>query len=371
MRSFGVRRWVLIAALGLLASGTFSCGLFDTSPGLYFNSGALRSGRLLLATHGSESGGTDVTLYTLTVSGSRTFSTYASGVGDPSAPHIVDRSAGGWLMGYGINHLTVRSSVGDVEYTVNGLGARQMAIALDPTGTGRMVFMDGSAAAGFDISYRTGQGGTATALTDDASPAVSYWTPAWSPDGTWILYARIAGSTGADAQLWRVHPDGSGAEQLPITTVELPTYAIFSPDGHQVFVPGDFTSYRITDGSVGNIDHLREAPDLLAQLGGMGYTMVGSALTGPVESGGPTTEFRHTFPISACWTGSLGDPIYFDALVARMPVGDEPPPEPEGVAVFSWNPTTRTLTMHAEPVGFPESFTQGWAISILHPTLIP
>ncbi|MFO7769053.1 MAG: hypothetical protein R6W82_08905 [bacterium] len=365
-----LRQRVLISALGLLLSTTSGCGLFDSDPGLYFNTGALRPGRLLLATHPVDTFGSDVSLYTLTVSGTTRFSVYASGVGDPASPHIVQRPSGGWLLGYGWERITVRSSIGDVEHTLSGRGARQRGIALDPTGSGRLAFMDGSASGGYDISYRSSPGGRTVALTEEASPGVSCWTPSWSHDGRWILYARIAGTTGEEAELWRVHPDGTGAEQLPITTVELPTYAIFSPDGNEVFVPGDFTSYRVSDGAVGTIDRVRETQDFRDQLSDLGYSMVGSPLTGPEQPGGPTTAFRHTFPISADWTGDNSEPIYFDALVASSGSGGDPP-ELAGAAIFSWHPVTRTLVEHVGPVRFPDSFTEGWSISILHPTLIP
>ena len=364
-----VRRSVLAVILAVLTAGASSCGLFETEPGLYFNSGALQSGRLFLATHPVESLGTDLSLYSLSLGGSRSFSVYASGVGDPASPHVADRSQGGWFLAYGRDRLTVRSSLGDVEVTVGGRGARQTAAALHPGGSGGLVFMDGSAAAGYDISYRAAPGGATVPITDDASPARTYWTPSWSSDGQWILYARIEGATGAEAQLWRVHADGSGAEQLPFVTTELPTYAVFSPDGSEVFVPGDFTSYRVSNGTPAAMDHIRTSQDFLDQLAAMGYEPVGSALTGPTHPGEETTAFRHTFPIRAYWTEGINDRIVFDALVAYS-AGD-PPHEIAGAAVFSWVAGTRTLLQHSEPVSFPDSFTEGWSLSILHPTVIP
>jgi TolB protein len=59
------------------------------------------------------------------------------------------------------------------------------------------------------------------------------YNPAWSPDGTWIVFTSDRAGT---ADLFRVHPDGSGLERL----TEHSAYddqAAFSPDGKRlVFV---------------------------------------------------------------------------------------------------------------------------------------
>jgi TolB protein len=56
------------------------------------------------------------------------------------------------------------------------------------------------------------------------------YNPAWSPDGKWIVFTS---ERDGSADLYRVHPDGSGIERL----TDDPAYddqAAFSPDGKQV-----------------------------------------------------------------------------------------------------------------------------------------
>jgi hypothetical protein len=274
-----------------------------------------------------------------------------------------------WMLSYGVSRLTLHDLYGRSRERIQGQGNRQMAPALDPTQPTRVAFMDGSFVTGFNIRVQTGAQGTPINLTDDASATVSYWTPAFSSDGEWILYAKIMGDTGAEAELWRVRPSGADAEKLPITTVELPTYAVFNAEGTEVFVPGDFTSYLLSDGSAGTFDAVRDIPELHTQLAALGYEMVGSPLTGPLYAGGPTAGMRHTFPLSAHWPSPGSDRIYFDAVVASS-IGPGPRPI-EGVGIFSWKVGGKTLQRHVAPIPLAASRSDDWSVSLVRPYLIP
>jgi hypothetical protein len=251
-----------------------------------------------------------------------------------------------------------------------GPGGDYFAASADTTSNNlRFAYMAGSHSNGFNIVVQEDAEGTPLMITDDASASVSYWTPTWSSDGQWVLYSRITGTTGADAQLWRVHPDGTGAEQLPITTTELPTYAVFSPDATEVFVPGDMTSYNISDGSVGTFDHLREDQAFMDALSALGYEPVGSALTGPVHAGDTVTTYRQTCAISVIWPQSSNDRIWFDMLVADD--GGDPPHDVLGITLLTWTPGTQLMVEHQPAVPIASFRSDEYRFSVMHPTHIP
>ena len=353
---------------GVLSLFLVGCGLFKSESDTYFDTAALATGRILFASHESDNPGAALSLYTVNRSAGNTVQLYAFADFDFTSPTIVNDPEIFWLIGFGKSRLVLLDSYNTKDsQQIVGLGTEQRALAFDNYSPVRLAWMDGSSSGGFNIVVQSSLPSEPVAVTSDASDTVSYWTPAWSPDGEWILYARIAGTTGAEAQLWRVRPDGSDAEALPIVTTELPTYAVFSPDGTEVLVPGDFTSYYIDDGRVGKFDHIREMETFQQQLADLGYELVGSPITGVVHPGETVTGFRHTFPISAHWI--LGDWIHFDALVATN-YGSSPH-EVLGVAIFSWVRISQRLLQHTQPVPLSEARTEDHSISVLHPTRIP
>jgi Tol biopolymer transport system component len=71
-----------------------------------------------------------------------------------------------------------------------------------------------------------------TAVRQIVSPDVGAVTAQWSSDGTWIAFTS---KLKAQPQIWRVHPDGSGLQQLTdgaegTTSVA----AVWSPDGSKL-----------------------------------------------------------------------------------------------------------------------------------------
>lgn len=60
----------------------------------------------------------------------------------------------------------------------------------------------------------------------------------WSPDGRWIVFVpRVWNVAAAGADVWRVHPDGSGLERLTTidTSSSLLLRPLYSPDGRWIF----------------------------------------------------------------------------------------------------------------------------------------
>ncbi len=359
-----------VLSLVLLAVG---CDLTSPNEDTYFDTTALSSGRILFAGHATSDPDAVLDLRVMATSGTESPTVMGSGRYDFSGPDAARQRNGTYMISFGRNSVRVLDTWKMGVTEIAGGGTRRAA-AFDHSGEGRFAYMKGSETSGFNILLRPSPKGEVTELTTDASSSFGYWTPSWSPDGQWILYAKVpAGATsGTGCELWRVHPDGSGAEKLPITTDEVPTYAIFSPDGIEVFVPADFTSYRISDGSAGTFRHVREMATFLDNIatikGDYGYEFVGSPVTGPVHEGDTVTAVRHTFPMTALWVAA-GDRLYLEALVADN-VGD-PPHEVLGVALFTYLPDLERMLQITEPMPLSDQRTMNWTVSVMHPILLP
>ncbi len=331
----------------------------------------LTSGLTMFAGHFENDSEYDLGLYTIYAPGTSS-SRYYYRLGDRNymAPTIGQDYRGRYSIIFGHGQLKLYDAVKLNVIPVIGPGEGQYAPVFDTfTDSLRFAYMAGSATSGYNIVVQIGAEGSPVSLTSDASGSLSYWTPAWSPVGEWVIYSRITGTTGADGQLWRVHPDGTGAEQLPITTTELPTYATFDPTGAEVMVPGDFTSFNVADGTVGTFDHLRDNQALLSALQSMNFEFVGSQLTGPVHEGDATTTARMTFPITVEWPTSWDNRIWFDALVASAT--GPAPHEVLGIVLFSWTADTQLLVKHTDPMKISETRSDGYRFSLVNPTIIP
>jgi hypothetical protein len=110
----------------------------------------------------------------------------------------------------------------------------------DPTGT-MVLFNDAS------TSLLFGPGGTeslatmsGTILIADTPPAnyMDTW-PDYSRDGMWIYFGRYA--NGEPEALWRVHPDGTGADSLRVNLTDDNYMPSPSPDGSQLAYIGNGT----------------------------------------------------------------------------------------------------------------------------------
>jgi Tol biopolymer transport system component len=89
------------------------------------------------------------------------------------------------------------------------------------------------------IAYDSDDGGLYVVKADgsDMGKLVEGGNPTWSPDGSWIAFV-MGRDHGAD--LWKIHPDGTGLTQLTQVTGwdELP---VWSPDGSRI----TFLSQRV------------------------------------------------------------------------------------------------------------------------------
>ena len=71
----------------------------------------------------------------------------------------------------------------------------------------------------------------------------------WSPDGTWLVFATDWWNLKAgDAEIWRVHPDGSGLQQLThvASAVDAAYRPRYSPDGRWIL-------YTLVHGAAGEL----------------------------------------------------------------------------------------------------------------------
>ncbi len=371
MRARSSLRTVTVTAfLLLLLAG---CGALNAGDDVGFQTTAIAANSLLFAGHSSTSDNAALELRVINVQGTNSVLVAGAGVHDYSSPDLARRSNGTYFVGFGRTKLKILDGFRIKVKKVDGIGAQQRSIDFDRTDDsyagGDFTYMDGDFDSGFDIVVQDGIDGTPTAITTDASGSFSYWTPEYSPDGTWILYAKVpAGATsGTGCELWRIHPDGTGAEQLPITTTEVPTYATWSPNGLEIFVPGDFTSYRVADGTVGKFDHARDYESLTTRLAEWGYEMVGSPLTGPTHEGDAVSAMRHTFPMSAIWVP--GDKLYFEGLVAYS--DGAAPHTVAGFGLFAWLRDAQYLVRHLGPTPISATESEGYSMSIIHPVIIP
>ncbi|MFC1627511.1 hypothetical protein ACFL3H_00175 [Gemmatimonadota bacterium] len=359
---------ITIFILVLLLAG---CDTLKPPEDIGFQTTSLIRSRLLFAGHSGFSEHETLELRSINAQTTNQILSVGSGVHDYSSPDIVNRTNGTYYIGFGRTNLKVLDTFFFKVKKVNGIGAQQRAINFNREDLESFTYMDGSPTAGFDILVQAGTAASPVAITSDGSSSVSNWTPCYSPDAQWILYAKIpAGATsGAGCELWRIHPDGTGAEKLPITTDEVPTYATWSPDGLEIFVPGDFTSYWVSDGSVGKFDHVREGDALSTALAEFGYELVGSPLTGATHAGETVSQTRHTFPISAIWLP--GDKLYMEVLLAHNDGIDPAPHSIAGVGIFTWLRLSEQLLKNLSPIPISATDSEGYSVSIMHPKIIP
>lgn len=360
----------VIPVLSLLLLLTASCGLFEASKETIFHSNVLLPNKLLFAGHNSNNENADLELRTLDVQGAYAIEFFGSADYDLSSPDIVKKANGTYSVAFGRTQLRVLDTFTMGVTKIDGSGSIQRALSFDRQHPSRFAYMDGSSTSGFNIIYRASPAADPVSLTSDASGSYSYWTPTWSPDGQWILYAKVpAGATSGDGcELWKVRIDGSDPEQLPITTEEVPTYATFSPDGTEIFVPGDFSSYNVANGAIGKFHNIRDVAGLLNDLTLMNFEFVGSPVTGPVHEGDAVSEMRHTFPMTAIWRP--GDLLYIEALVATD-LG-EPPHQILGIVIFTYlRDAQRLIKVTQYPIPISEQNSEDYSISLLHPVIIP
>ena len=64
----------------------------------------------------------------------------------------------------------------------------------------------------------------------ESGPGSLEYSPSWSGDGQWIVYTR---ERGGQSDVWRVHPDGTGAEQLT-SDPAFDDQGALSPDGRSL-----------------------------------------------------------------------------------------------------------------------------------------
>jgi Tol biopolymer transport system component len=108
--------------------------------------------------------------------------------------------------------------------------------AWSPDGT-QIVFTRVSSGAS-DIYVMNADGSNPTNLTNHATAYVA--SADWSPDGLWILFESNLGGV---VRLWKMHPDGSDPQMIFDGAVQSPS-ATWSPDGSRIA----FARYSATSG---------------------------------------------------------------------------------------------------------------------------
>jgi WD40-like Beta Propeller Repeat len=192
---------------------------------------------------------------------------------------------------------------GIVTFNLDGSGYK----TITSTAAGTVVWAPNGASVAFDQTQGGGtEGGSATLLSatvpagsvstlDNSGGSIDAW-PAYSRDGSWIYYVKITNS----ADIWRVHPDGSGDAMVTMQATNPAQFPSPSPDGTQLayVVPG-----------AANVEILTLATGAQTQLGSVAaisvawspssnqiaFTGAGSVI-GVVNSDGTGQSFLTTAP---------------------------------------------------------------------------
>jgi hypothetical protein len=106
--------------------------------------------------------------------------------------------------------------------------------------------------------------GTTHPIVDPALGLQGQFYPQYSTDGAWIYFTGGPPGLQGHTELWRVHPDGTGAERIgePAGYYEGDTHPSPSPDGHRVVFTTDRfkccygLTIRVLDVATGAIDSL-------------------------------------------------------------------------------------------------------------------
>jgi TolB protein len=116
----------------------------------------------------------------------------------------------------------------------------------------RIVFSGGNPS---QLEIMNADGTNIHRVTNAPTAVVSETSPAWSPNGRWIVYVR-AEQGRPIKELWLVHPDGSQNHQLTNLQASLDSPA-WSPDSRQIAFSsnarggGHFGIFRIGQGGIG------------------------------------------------------------------------------------------------------------------------
>ncbi len=137
----------------------------------------------------------------------------------------------------------VSSDTAIVMFNLDGSGFVTLARTLvttvkwDPTGS-KVVFNSASTNVGGGPGEGESLVTTSGVVSAADNPPVNYmdtW-PAYSRDGMWIYFARY--EIGQPEALWRIHPNGTGADSLQVNLVDNDYMPSPSPDGTQLAYVG-------------------------------------------------------------------------------------------------------------------------------------
>jgi Tol biopolymer transport system component len=153
----------------------------------------------------------------------------------------------------------VRESGGNADiYVANADGSRARRLtrtaggdynpAWSPDGT-RLAFASNRSGL-FKIYVMRADGSGVRLVAPRRSGGGGSYTPAWSPDGRWLAFSSSA-STPNNAEIYVVHPDGSGLRRLTYTQGDVDTlgddsWPAWSQDGKRIV----FSSNRTGDGEL-------------------------------------------------------------------------------------------------------------------------
>jgi Tol biopolymer transport system component len=98
---------------------------------------------------------------------------------------------------------------------------------------GQWIVFDGSTTGDIDLYVMRSDGSHRRKITDTAAYE---WSPSWSPNGRWIVFA----GDGANSAIRAIHPDGTHRHRIGTGTGEYPR---FSPDGKKI-------AYGASDGEI-------------------------------------------------------------------------------------------------------------------------
>lgn len=350
MRSFQIIRCFYFLFGLLLALAACTSQSSSNTAQLQINTSQLESGKILFAAHHSNNPNGDLKLFIMAQDGSSLTELYSgTGIG---APDIEALSNGGWRFLSGINGLSIYDTEQSSWTTITNSGATRGDFNSDASS---LVFQaDASNGSGsLDIWKVTLDGSAPQQLTTMSVGENAEWPNFNSTTGA-ILFFSTSGLTSR----YVMNGNGTDMTEIPLPGGGAATHIVLSPDGLEFLDAQTLTSYKISTGETGTIDHLKTTTTMMNQLLAMGYEEVPAANLNNRSGKG-------AFALSVDWSRD-GKKLVFDALVQEVSTDVI-----AGIGIFVYDIDSDQLILIYGPELFNGSRTNNFNYSLYTPKWIP